>query len=185
MQLAAVIAVVLLLQAADEHTLFGQLFIALDRIVDQSVRSLSATFNLKSFTKSWLTSGLWIGYVYLVCLVILWLLRAAIGVASDLAGRWNLFWLRNAIAHERGIAAYRAWEPHERIRPDDFPQEKWEETYAWPADNQPPYPPLAHRLLRGAFGYLVVLLAIAALLQAFTPFPVLTWLGALARMSLG
>ena len=122
MQLAAVIAVVLLLQAADEHTLFGQLFIALDRIVDQSVRSLSAAFNLKSFTESWLTSSLWIGYVYLVCLVILWLLRAAIGVASDLAGRWNLFWLRNAIAHERGIAAYRAWEPHERIRPDDFPR---------------------------------------------------------------
>jgi len=42
------------------------------------------------------------------------------------AGGSNLFGLRNAIARERGIAAYRAWVPLERIRPVSIPQEKWE-----------------------------------------------------------
>ena len=117
LQLAGVIAVVLLLQAADEHTLPGQFFIALDRIVEQTVRSLANTFSLKPFTRSWLTAGFWIGYVYLVCLLILSLLRSAARLALDIAGRWNLFWSRNAIGCEPGIAAYRAWEPFERIRP--------------------------------------------------------------------
>jgi hypothetical protein len=179
-QLAVVIVAVLLLQAADEHSLFGQMFIGLDRLVDATVRSLAAAFNLKPFTRSWLTTGFWIGYVYLACLLILALVRMAIGLALDIAGRWNLLWSRNAIARERGIAAYRAWEPFERIRPDDISQARWEETYAWPADNQPPYRPLVQRMLLGLLGYLAVFLAIAALLQAFTPFPVLTWLGALA-----
>jgi hypothetical protein len=49
----------------------------------------------------------------------------------DFVGWSNLFGLRNAIAPERGIAAYRAWVPFERIRPASIPQEKWEETFAW------------------------------------------------------
>jgi len=58
-----------------------------------------------------------IAYVYLACLLILSLLRVTIRVAVDLVGRTNAFWLRNAIARERGIEAYRAWVPFERIRP--------------------------------------------------------------------
>ena len=180
-QLAIVIAVVLLLQAADEHSLFGQMFAGLDRLVDATVRSLSAAFNFKPFTRSWLTTGFWIGYVYLGCLLVLSLLRAAIRLALDVAGRWNVLWSRNAIARERGIAAYRAWEPFERIRPEEIPQPVWEEKFAWPADNSPPYRPLVERMLFGLLGYLAVFFAVAALLQAYTPFPVLTWLGALAR----
>jgi hypothetical protein len=99
----------------------------------------------------------------------------------DFVGWSNAFWLRNAIARERGIAAYRAWVPLERIRPVNIPQERWEETFAWPANNEPPYPPLAQRILRGLIGYVVVILVVAALLQVFTPFPVLTWFGELTK----
>jgi len=148
-QLAVVVAVILLLQAADEKSAFGQIFNGLDKLVDYTVRSFSTVFNVKSFTKSWLTSGFWIAYVYFACLLILSLLRFTIRAAVDLVGRSNLFWLRNAIAQERGIAAYHAWVPFERIRPANIPQEKWEEAFAWPANNKPPYPPLAQRMLRG------------------------------------
>ena len=89
--------------------------------------------------------------------------------------------LRNTIARERGIAAYRAWVPFERIRPVNIPQEKWEETFAWPANNEPPYPPLAQRILRRLISYVAVILVAAVLLQVFTPFPVLTWLAALTK----
>ena len=154
-------------------------------LVDATVRLFSAVFNVKSFTKSWLTSGFWIGYVYLACLLILSLMRFMIRVAVDLIGRSNAFWLRNAIARERGIAAYRAWVPFERIRPANIPQEQWEETFAWPANNKPPYRPLAQRMVRGAISYVAVVLAAAVLLQVFTPFPVLTWLGQLTKLLLG
>jgi hypothetical protein len=145
----------------------------------------AAVFNVRSFTKSWLTSGFWIGYVYLACLLILFLARLAIGAVVDLAGRHNAFWLRNTIARERGIAAYRAWEPFERIRPADFPQDKWEETFAWPANNRPPYPPLAQRILRGTIINVAVVAAIAVVFQVFTPFPVITWLSQLTKMLFG
>jgi hypothetical protein len=36
-------------------------------------------------------------------------------------------------------------------------------------------------MLRGAIGYAAVILAAAVLLEVFTPFPVLTWLGALTK----
>jgi hypothetical protein len=62
------------------------------------------------------------------------------------------------------------------------PQEKWEETYAWPANNQPPYPPLAQRVLREVVSYVAVILILAALLQWFTPLPALSWLVRLVRM---
>ena len=182
-QFAVVVAIILLLQAADEKSVFGQIFSGLDKLVDSTVRLCSAIFDVKSFTKSWLISGFMIAYVYLACLLLLYLARVAIRAMVDFAGWSNLFGLRNAIARERGIAAYRAWVPFEKIRPADIPQDKWEEAFAWPADDNPPYPPLAQRLLRGAMSYCVVVLVAAVLLQMFTPFPVLTWLGKLTKMS--
>jgi hypothetical protein len=184
-QLAIVVAVILFLQAADDKSARGQMFNGLDKLVESTVGLFSALFNVKSFTKSWLTTGFWIAYVYLACLLILSLLRVAISAVVDFVGWSNAFWLRSAIARERGIAAYRAWVPLERIRPVNIPQEKWEETFAWPADNEPPYPPLAQRILRGLIGYVVVILVAASLLQVFTPFPVLTWLGELTKMLVG
>jgi hypothetical protein len=184
-QLAVVVAVILLLQAADDKSAFGQIFNGLDKLVDYTVRSLSTVFNVKSFTKSWLTSGFWIAYVYFACLLILSLLRFTIRAAVDLVGRSNLFWLRNAIARERGIAAYHAWVPFERIRPANIPQEKWEEAFAWPANNKPPYPPLAQRMLRGVISYVAVVMVAAVLLQVLTPFPVLTWLVELTKILFG
>jgi hypothetical protein len=176
-QFAVVVAIILLLQAADDKSAFGQIFSGLDKLVDATVSLCSAIFDIKSFTKSWLISGFMIAYVYLACLLLLYLARVAIRAMVDFIGWSNLFGLRNAIARERGIAAYRAWVPFERIRPADIPQDKWEAAFAWPADDSPPYPPLAQRLLRGAMGYCVVVLVAAVLLQMFTPFPVLTWLG--------
>jgi hypothetical protein len=184
-QLAVVVAVILLLQAADDKSAFGQIFNGLDKLVDYTVKSFSTVFNVKSFTKSWLTSGFWIAYVYFACLLILSLLRFTITAAVDLVGRSNLFWLRNAIARERGIAAYHAWVPFERIRPANIPQEKWEEAFAWPANNKPPYPPLAQRMLRGVISYVAVVLVAAVLLQVLTPFPVLTWLVELTKILFG
>ena len=179
-QLAIVVAVILFLQSADENSAFGQIFNGLDKLVDATVTFFSAIFTVKSFTKSWLTSGFMIAYVYLGCLLILFLVRVTIRVVVDFIGRSNLFWLRNAIARERGIEAYRAWVPFERIRPAHIPQEKWEQAFAWPANNQPPYPPLTHRIFRGILFYGILILFAAVLLQAFTRFSVLTWLVELA-----
>jgi hypothetical protein len=180
-QLAVVVALILLLQAADDKSTLGQIFNGLDKLVESSVGLLTAIFDLKSFTKSWLTTGFWIAYVYFACFLILSLVRVTIRAVVDFVGRSNAFGLRNAIARERGIAAYRAWLPFERIRPVNIPQEKWEETFAWPADNKPPYPPLVQRVLREVISYMVVVLVAAVLLQLFTPFPVLTWLGELTK----
>ena len=180
-QLAVVVAVILLLQAADDNSAFGQIFNGLDKLVDLTVRSLSAVFNVKSFTKSWLTTGFWIAYVYVVCWLILLLMRLAIIAVMDLIARSNAFWLRNAIARERGIVAYSAWVPFERIRPANIPQGEWEERFAWPANNKPPYLPLVQRIVRGVIGYVIVIVGTAAALQVFTPFPVLTWLGEILK----
>jgi len=184
-QLAVVVALILFLQAGNDNSARGQLFNGLDKLVESTMGLLSTVFNVKSFTKSWLTTGFWIAYVYLACLLILSLLRAVISTMVDFVGWSNLFGLRNAIARERGIAAYRAWVPFERIRPASIPQEKWEETFAWPVNNEPPYPPLTQRILRRVMSYVVVLLLAAVLLQVFTPFPVLTWLGELTKMLIG
>jgi hypothetical protein len=184
-QLAVVVTVILWLQAAGDTSAPGQIFKGLDNLVDATVKLFAAVFNVRSFTKSWLTSGFWIGYVYLACLLILFLARLAIGAVVDLVAWSNAFGLRAAIARERGIAAYRAWVPFERIRPATIAQEQWEAAFAWPANNQPPYPPLAQRMLRGAISNVVVVVAAAVLLQFFTPFPVLTWFGQLTKMLLG
>lgn len=178
-QFAVVVAVILLLQAADDNSVFGQIYYSLDKVVDYTMRSLSAVFNVKSFTKSWLTTGFWIAYVYLVCWLILSLLRLAVRVVMDLVAWSNAFWLRNTIARERGIVAYSAWVPFERIRPANIPQGEWEEKFAWPANNKSPYLPLPQRIVRGVIGYVIVILGISIVLQVFTPFPVLAWFGQL------
>jgi hypothetical protein len=184
-QLAVVVTIILFLQAANDNSTFGQVFHALDELVDATVKLFSELFQVKSFTRSGLTAGLMIAYVYLAGLVLLFLMRVVIRVIVDLVGWSNAFGLRNAIARERGIAAYRAWVPFERIRPANISQEKWEEEFAWPANDTPPYPPLAQRLLRGLMSYLIVILASAVLLQIFTPFPVLTWLGKVIKILVG
>jgi hypothetical protein len=180
-QLGIVVAIILFLQGADENSSLGQIFDGLDKLVDSTVTFFSAIFTVKSFTKSWLTSGFMIAYVYLACLLILFLVRVMIRVVVDFIGRSNLFWLRNTIARERGIEAYRAWVPFERIRPEHIPQEKWEQSFAWPANNQPPYPSLAHRIFRGVLFYGILALLVTILLQAFTRFSVLTWLVGLLK----
>jgi small-conductance mechanosensitive channel len=108
-------------------------------------------------------------------------MRLAIIAVMDLIARSNAFWLRNAIARERGIVAYSAWVPFERIRPANIPQGEWEERFAWPANNKPPYLPLVQRIVRGVIGYVIVIVGTAAALQVFTPFPVLTWLGEILK----
>ncbi len=176
-QLAIAIVVILFLQAADSGSIFGEIFSALDLLVDYTVRLCTAVFEVKSFTRSWLITGFMIAYVYIAGLLILFLAKVAIGAVVEVVARRNAFGLTNAIARERGITAYRAWLPLERIRPQHIAQQEWEERFAWPADNRPPYPPLAHRVLRAVATYLVVLLVIAGALQVLTPFPALTWLG--------
>jgi hypothetical protein len=178
-QLAFVVGIILLLQAADDSSAFGRIFNALDKLVDTTVRLCSELFDVKSFTRSGLTAGLMIGYVYLACLLILFLMRVVTRALLDLIGWSNAFGLRNTIARERGVAAYRAWVPLERIRPVDISQQRWEEAFAWPPNNRPPYPPLAQRILRELMSYAIVIAAAVVLLQLFTPFPVLTWLGKL------
>jgi hypothetical protein len=174
-QFAIVIGIILWLQAADDKSISGRIFSGLDQFVESTVQMISAIFTVKSFTRSWLTFGFMIAYVYLAGSLILWLLRLLIGAMVDFAGRHNLFYLRTAIARERGIGAYRAWVPLERIRPDHISQRDWEERFAWPPNNEPPYPPLRYRLLRGILFYAAAVLIAAVLLQFFTPFPVLTW----------
>jgi hypothetical protein len=175
-QFAIVIGLILWLQAADDKSMFGHVFYGLDKLVESTVQMISAIFTVKSFTRSWLTFGFMIAYVYLAGSLILSLVRLLISAAVDFAGRRNLFYLRDAIARERGIGAYRAWVPFERIRPPDVPQRDWEEAFAWPANNKPPYPPLGHRVLRGVLFYAAIILIAAFLLQFFTPVPVLTWI---------
>jgi hypothetical protein len=121
-QLAFVVGIILLLQSADDNSMFGQIFSGLDKLVDATVKLFSELFEVRSFTRSGLTAGLMIGYVYLACLLILFFLRVATRVLVDFIGWSNAFGLQNAIARERGIIAYRAWVPLERIRPNNIPQ---------------------------------------------------------------
>src|SRR5213080_3632437 len=120
--------------------------------------------------QSWLITGFMIAYVYIAGLLLIFLAKAAIRAAVELVARSNVFGLRSAIARERGIEAYRAWLPLERIRPAHIAQEKWEESVAWPAGDKPPYPPLTHRVVRAVVTYLAVVLTIDALLPEFTHF---------------
>jgi hypothetical protein len=175
-QLAIAVIVIMFLEAGDRGSLRYDLFAAFDLLTDVSVRLCAQVFEVRSFTRSWLTTGIMIGYVYLAGLVILLLVKAAFRAVICEAARRNLFGIQSAVARERGIVAYRAWLPLEQIRPTHIAQQEWEEKYAWPADGRPPYPPFAQRFIRRIVGTAAGLLIIAVLLQAFTPFPVLTWL---------
>jgi hypothetical protein len=175
-QFAIAIAVILWLQAAEDKSLFGQIFNGLDKLVESTVQMISSIFTVKSFTRSWLTFGFMIAYVYLAGSFLLWLARLWITATIDFAGRHNLLYLRSTIARERGIGAYRAWEPLERIRPAEISQREWEECYAWPPNNEPPYPPWQDRVLRAIVFYAAAVVILGFLLQFLTPFPVLTWL---------
>jgi len=176
-QLAIVVIVILWLQAADSASAPGQLFNGLDRLVEASVALVSSLVTVKSFTRAWLVSGFMIAYVYLGLLLIIALARLVFVALVDLAGRHNVFWLRNAIARERGIAAYHAWVPLEKIRPQHIAQPEWEERFAWPANNLPPDRPLMQRLALGVLINAGVIVLVLVALQFLTPFPVLTWLG--------
>jgi hypothetical protein len=180
-QLVMVVLVILFLEAASDRPVLGQIFAVLDRLVIASVDLFGSAFDVKSFTRSFLTTGFWIGYVYVICLLIYLSLRAGFRYLLNRIARTNA-WLRNSLARERGVAAYRAWQPLEAIRPPNIPQQQWEATYAWPPNDKPPYPPLPYRLLRDVASYVVMILIVAALLQWFTPLPALSWLGRLAQM---
>lgn len=185
-QLAAVLTIILLLDHYSfDYPPLQQASSGLKYAVDGTVQLLAQLFRVGILTDPVLQVGLMIAYVYLICIVFAHVVRFLWHRLVDLIGWSNFFWLRNTIARERGIAAYTAWVPLERIRPDNIPQDEWEATFAWPPDDKPPYPPLLQRLAFTAASYLIVFGAVAALLQAFTPFPVLTWLGKFAQMMVG
>jgi hypothetical protein len=50
-QLACVIVLILLLQAADEKSVFSHLFDWLDKLVDATVKLVAGVLNIKSFTR--------------------------------------------------------------------------------------------------------------------------------------
>ncbi len=178
-QLGIVVALILLLENfSDNHAVLSQLADALDKAVEGTVQFVSDhLLRLRTFSRSLLTDSVMVVYVYVICLLIFTVVRYAVRLLVDFAGLTNFLWLRNTIARERGIAAYRAWLPLERIRPRDCPQEVWEKQFAWPEGDKPPYPPLHWRILREVLAYLILIVLVAVLIQLFTPFPVLTWIG--------
>jgi hypothetical protein len=184
-QFCVVALIILLLQAAADSSIFGQVFNGLDKLVSGSITLVSNAIEVKSFTRSLLTFGLMIVYVYIVYLLALAIARRLTRRAVDFAGRENLFGLRNAIARERGIEAYRAWEPLEKIRPAEVPQDRWEEQFAWPADNTPPYPSIWRRWLFEAASFVLFALIVVVLLQEFTFIPALSWLETAGKWALG
>ena len=80
-QFAIVVGLILWLQAADDKSISGQIFNGLDKLVESTVQMTSAMFTVKSFTRSWLTFGFMIAYVYLVWSLALWLVRLLTGAA--------------------------------------------------------------------------------------------------------
>ncbi|HTV35253.1 MAG TPA: hypothetical protein VMF12_02385 [Xanthobacteraceae bacterium] len=179
-QFAVVVTIILLLDHYSfDYAVLRPVAEGLKNLVTQTVQLCADFFRVGILTDPVLQVALMIAYVYVVCLVLFFLLRHLVRKTIDFLGWSNFLWLRSAIARERGIAAYEAWLPLERIRPDDCPQDKWEEQYAWPADNKPPYPPWPQRLAAGVVSYAAVFGGAAVLLQLFTPFPILTWIGQL------
>jgi hypothetical protein len=179
-QFAVVVALILLLDHYSyDYAALRVIAESLKNAVTATVQLCSDYFRVGILTNPVLQVAIMIAYVYVVCLLIFFLLRHATRKTIDVVGRSNFLWLRTTIARERGIAAYRAWLSLERIRPADCSQNEWEQQFAWPADNRPPYPPLPQRMLHGAISYAAVLIVVAVLLQLFTPLRVLTWLGQL------
>lgn len=184
-QFCIVVVVIFLLQAAPDGSVGGAMFDGLDKLVSGSIAFIANAIEVKSFTRSLLTFGLMIVYVYIVYLVALVIARRVIRDCVDLAGRHNFLGLRNTIARERGIAAYRAWEPLEDLRPSEIPQPVWEERFAWPANNEPPYPSLWRRVALEIASSVLVVVIILVLLQEFTPIPALAWVAAAGKALLG
>lgn len=184
-QFAAVIFVIFLLQAADDNSIFGRIFEGLDKLTDETVQWASVAFTVKSFTKSWLTFGFMIAYVYLAFWLMLSICGAVLRYLMDLAGRYNFLWSRDPIARSRGIAAYRAWVPLEKIRPEHISQRDWEEQFAWPPNNRPPYRPLGQRVMRASLAYVFIVLVALAGFQLLTPFHVLSWLASAFGYKIG
>jgi hypothetical protein len=183
-QLAVVVLIILLLDHYSyDYPVLQPVADGLKTAVTATVQFCSEFFRVGILTDPVLQVGLMIVYVYVICLLIFSLLRVIVRRLIDLTGWSNFLWLRSSIARERGIAAYRAWVPLERIRPATISQEQWEATFAWPPDNKPPYPPLGRRIAHGVISYLIVIAGVAVLLQVFTPFPVLTWLKKLVAMN--
>ena len=89
-QFAIAVAVILWLQAADSNSVFGEIFNELDWLVTFSVNKCAALFNVKSFTRSWLTAGFMIGYIYLAGWMILFLAKVFIRSAIELMARKNV-----------------------------------------------------------------------------------------------
>ena len=193
-QLAVVVAIILWFQAAAETSVQGRLFTALDGLVDATVSLFAAMFTVKSFTRSWLTAGFMIAYVWTSPV------RSDLRRSRDCSprirrdrDRWahhRVSWLRNTIARERGIEAYRAWLPLERIRPDDISQETWEERF-WPGrrgQSSPAEPGQWPAATAPAFLATAPTWSSSSLrrdLDAHAVFPVVDWLVALARRFLG
>lgn len=180
-QFCIVVAVILFLEYQDTNSIGGQIYGWLDALVTASLNLLSRAHELRSFSRAFLTVGLTIAYGFLALWVFLEIGRRIVRNVIDFAGRHNLFWLRDSIARERGIAAYRAWEPLEHIRPPEVPQFVWEERYAWPANDEPPYPRLWRRILFECASAILVVLVVLVLLQEFTPIPALSWIAAQAK----
>jgi hypothetical protein len=157
---AIVVFLIVALEAASSDTLFGKLSDGLDRLVDSTAQIVSAAFTLKTVTKSLVLTAIAMAYVYVFLVAVFYLLRAAMRGLVNLAGRTNFLWLRSTIARERGIVAYQAWLPLEKIRPDHVSQQEWEAMYAWPPGDRPPYPPLAKRLGRTVVLYALILVAL-------------------------
>lgn len=179
-QFAVVVTIILLLDHYSfDYAVLRPIAEGLKNLVNATIQLCSDYFRVGILTDPVLQVALMIAYVYVVCLLLFFLLRHLVRKTIDFIGWSNFLWLRSAIARERGIAAYEAWLPLERIRPADCPQDKWEEQFAWPADNKPPYPPWPQRFLGGVVSYAAVFGGAAVLLQLFTPFPVLTWIGQL------
>jgi hypothetical protein len=179
-QLALVIVIILLLDHYSyDYIVFRLIATDLKDLVTATVQLCSEYFRVGILTDPVLQVGLVIAYVYIIYLFVSFLLRLGTAFVIDLIGSSNFLWLRSAIARERGIAAYRAWLPLERIRPRDIPQDKWEQAFAWPPGNVPPYPPLLRRIARAVVTYALAFGGAAVLIQLFTPFPALTWIGRL------
>ena len=158
-----VVFLIVVLEAAPNDSPLGRLSDGLDKLVDSTAQVVFAAFTLKIVAKSLILTAAAIAYVYICLIAVLYVLRAAMRGLVNLAGRTNFLWLRAMIARERGIAAYRAWLPLERIRPDNIPQQEWEATYAWPPGDRPPYPSLAIRMSRtiGLYALLFAALILA------------------------
>ena len=140
---------------------------------------------VKSVTRSGLTLFLTVAYVYLALALIFLLLRVFLRALIDLVGWSNAFGLRNAIAgKEVLLRTGRGCPLNAYARRRSLKRNGRRLSRGLPIIGHR-IPSLPYRVLRAAASYLLLFLIMAALLQLFTPIPVITWLAALTRMVLG